>query len=127
MPAGRADGALAALFGARRPKYASVPTADNQLLPPLPKPDPIRSREELGGITLVLSVVTGLAVCTHAAAVVARHEPALLWTALHTLIGSEAIVAVGCLAGLMLSDPGVVERSEPVSYTHLTLPTICSV
>ena len=112
------EDALRRVFG-RRPKYySSVPTADSAL-PPLPKPDPIRSREELGGIALVLSVVTGLAVCTHAAALIARREPALLWAALHALIGVEAVVAVGCLAGLMLSDPGVVERSE---QTCLPLP-----
>ena len=44
-------------------------------------------------------------------------------------LGSPAIMALAGagIGSMTILDPDVVETGNPVSYTHLTLPTICSV
>ncbi|CAE8590375.1 unnamed protein product [Polarella glacialis] len=91
------------------------------LLPLLPKPDLTAMRTEgLTGCTLVCGLIAGCLTGTHTGASMMRGFVApWLPAAFLVLIYLEAMVALLCLLGLMLGDPGVVERSE---QTCLPIP-----
>ena len=43
------------------------------------------------------------------------------------LVAIAGMVALAACVAVALLSPSTRERRQPVSYTHLTLPTICSV
>ena len=85
--------------------------ADSSMqLPPLPEPQhSVRRSQATGGICLVLSLITIFVGGTSWAISGLEAVPAITFAA---LIGTQAVVAFGCLAGLMYCDPGVVRRSQ---------------
>ena len=91
-------------------------------LPPLPPPDLETMRSEATvGVSLVLFLIGMFVSLTYAFTMPLDLMPRLM---LRAGITVEAVVAVGCLAGILLGDPGVVERSPRTcaasSYTCLT-------
>ena len=95
---------------------ASTSDADARIasLPPLPTPDHLtRNSETAFGTTFVLALIAG--------AVAAM--TAIQWNFDNTaknvfmiMIYSEAAIAVGCLLGVLLGDPGVIERSPETVF-----------
>eukprot|EP00440_Ansanella_granifera_P039290 gb/GFBE01042626.1/.p1 GENE.gb/GFBE01042626.1/~~gb/GFBE01042626.1/.p1 ORF type:complete len:294 (+),score=37.50 gb/GFBE01042626.1/:1-882(+) len=80
-------------------------------LPPLPAPKRQEQRsQERGGIALVVSAVIALVAATQATSSFEAMPEAVAWTC-RGFIYAEALIALGCLFGLMVGDPGVVERS----------------
>lgn len=79
-------------------------------LPPLPEPDIDTMRSEAsGGCSLVLCLIGAFVTVTVVFSLpIADYSTRLT---LLSLISAEATVALCCLAGLLLGDPGVVRRS----------------
>ena len=79
------------------------------LLPALPTPNRAQQRcEASGGCALVIAIVS---ICVGATSAVSMHLPVEQRVPLLVLILVEAGVALGCLGGLMFSDPGIIKRT----------------
>lgn len=83
-----------------------------EVLPPMPAPDSGTQRFQsalglIGVISAVLAAVIGTRVCTR----IMDSKWGPLPHVLFVLVHIEAVVALVCLAGIMLADPGVVQRS----------------
>jgi hypothetical protein len=95
---------------------------DIALLPPLPTPKyDIKRRELIRGISFVNILIMTFVGLTHGVALMAVDvfpRGGTVWWIFLGLIYTEAIIALICLAGLALTDPGVVQRS-PETYFPL--------
>lgn len=92
--------------------------ADPSLYPPLPPTDERQHKEAIGGCALVLGLVVCFAGITNGIALgpLATLPPGAWWATV-ILINLQSAAALLALAGLMLGDPGVIERgpnSTPV-------------
>lgn len=93
---------------------------DIALFPPLPTPKYLIKNRELrvgtGFISMIIISFTGL---THGVALTAVdvfQTGGTVWWIFLVLIYSEAVVALICLLGLALTDPGVVQRSPETCF-----------
>eukprot|EP00418_Pyrodinium_bahamense_P074404 CAMPEP_0179101758 /NCGR_PEP_ID=MMETSP0796-20121207/47065_1 /TAXON_ID=73915 /ORGANISM="Pyrodinium bahamense, Strain pbaha01" /LENGTH=297 /DNA_ID=CAMNT_0020799619 /DNA_START=61 /DNA_END=949 /DNA_ORIENTATION=+ len=95
--------------------YSQSPPMEK--LPPLPEPDHAERRaQSAGGVCLVLSLVAAFGGVTHAVIKTSKDLPATLQLVSEGLILCEAIVALGCLAGLLCGDSGVIRRSPETCF-----------
>ena len=100
-----------------------IDDVDAQLLaklPPLPTPD-YRTQylERARGTGLVLSLIAVFVAATTSILQTAQVNEAFTWAGC-SVIWAEAIVALICLAGIQLGDPGEVKRTDS---TCLPIPT----
>lgn len=87
-------------------------------LPTLPEPNlRIQRGQSAVGCTTVVSITFALIGISHVAVHLVPEFPANVREVLFVLLYSAATVAIVCLAGLMLGDPGVIRRSA-----HSTFP-----
>eukprot|EP00434_Breviolum_minutum_P043668 symbB.v1.2.038938.t1/scaffold6249.1/size19653/4 len=97
----------------------NAPEFNMHELPPLPSPlRKVQRRQEMLGCALVLSITTFLVGATHAVSCIEELSFTFVWTC-RGCIYAEAVLAVLCLIGLMLADPGIVQRS---TETCLPMP-----
>lgn len=89
-------------------------------LPKMPTPRlEARRRETTVGVSIVLAICTLVLILTHGVALtwvggIIRKSTG--WWILLVLSYSEALIALVCLVGLLLTDPGVVERSPETCF-----------
>mmetsp|Transcript_72908 Transcript_72908/g.126612 ORF Transcript_72908/g.126612 Transcript_72908/m.126612 type:complete len:329 (+) Transcript_72908:86-1072(+) len=84
-----------------------------ELLPPLPTPNYVaRQQEALLGCITVFSFVSIFVGTTNAVTFSVKDMPSEGRWIMSVLIWSEAAVALMCLAGILLGDPGVIRRSQ---------------
>lgn len=80
-------------------------------LPPLPSPQrKVQRRQEWLGCALVLGITTFLVGVKHAVSSIQDLSPTFIWTC-RGCIYTEALLALCCLVGLMLADPGIIQRT----------------
>jgi hypothetical protein len=96
----------------------SADDIDRFPLLPTPKHDAKR-REMIGGATLVTILILFFVGLTHGVALTAtgafdKFSP--VWYLFLVLIYTETVIALVCLAGLFVSDPGVVQRSPETCF-----------
>ena len=96
-------------------------------LPPLPSPvRKVQRRQEGLGCALVLGITAFLVGATHGISSIEDLSPTFVWTC-RGCIYTEALLALSCLIGLMLADPGVIQRTPetcspiPVQVQELLL------
>jgi hypothetical protein len=98
----------------------AVSADDIARFPPLPTPKrDAKRREMIGGATLVTILILIFVGLTHGVALTAadafdKFSP--VWYTFLVLIYTDALIALICLAGLFLTDPGVVQRSPETCF-----------
>eukprot|EP00929_Paragymnodinium_shiwhaense_P092249 TRINITY_DN52138_c0_g1_i1.p1 TRINITY_DN52138_c0_g1~~TRINITY_DN52138_c0_g1_i1.p1 ORF type:complete len:251 (-),score=38.55 TRINITY_DN52138_c0_g1_i1:436-1188(-) len=112
---------VASVFG--RSSYDEVETAADpeaeteeerilRSMPPLPTPNYKAMRAQAcGGVCMVMAITTFCVGATRAGMKDVRDMPDGLWWLIMGGIHLEAALAVICLIGLLLGNPGVIERS----------------
>ena len=81
-----------------------------EALPPMPPPERCEQcAESCCGTTLVLALICVFVGLTQAAAMTVMEKPKT-WVFL-TLIYAEAVIAIICLGGLLMGDPGTIKRT----------------
>ena len=98
------------------PRAAGEPISLSSLPPLHERKHGVRRKQAAGGIALVLGLVAVFVALTTTVAFAVEGLPRAAWWAILAALYAEALVALGCLARLMLADPGELVRSEELCF-----------
>lgn len=98
-------------------KTLDIATCDIDILPPMPKPNKSEMRKQalIGWIAVLYTICMYVGI-THGVAVKLLNLPFNPGLYALILIYSEAFVAICCVVGIMISNPGVIPRSKEACF-----------